>query len=110
MEFPAAPRAAGRAAQRPVLVDMSAAWCVSCLVNERVAFRSDAVQAAFASRRVALLKGDWTLHDAAITRFLAAHDRDGVPFYIYYPPGGEGRIWPQILTPNLVLREITGPA
>ena len=109
-DFSDASLASLRAAQRPVLVDMSAAWCVSCLVNERVAFRSDAVQAAFASRRVALLKGDWTLHDAAITRFLAAHDREGVPFYIYYPPGGEGRIWPQILTPNLVLREVTGSA
>ncbi len=109
-DFSDASLASLRAAQRPVLVDMSAAWCVSCLVNERVAFRSDAVQAAFASRQVALLKGDWTLHDATITRFLAAHDRDGVPFYIYYPPGGEGRIWPQILTPNLVLREITGSA
>ncbi len=108
-DFSDASLASLRAARRPVLVDMGAAWCVSCLVNERVAFRSDAVQAALASRRVALLKGDWTLHDAVITRFLAAHDRDGVPFYIYYPPGGEGRIWPQILTPSLVLREITGP-
>ena len=98
--------AALRRSGRPVLVDMSAAWCVSCLVNERIAFRTDAVRATFAAHRVALLKGDWTLHDAAITGFLRAHGRDGVPFYIYYPPGGEGRVWPQILTPSLVLREL----
>ncbi len=93
---------------RPVLVDMSAAWCVSCLVNERLAFHNQAVLRAFSSRDVALLKGDWTLYDAGITRFLRAHGRDGVPFYIYYPSGRDGTVWPQILTPDLVVREIEG--
>ena len=95
-----------RQSGRPVLVDMSAAWCVSCLVNERIAFQSASVRAAFAEHHVALLKGDWTLRDEAITRFLQAHGRDGVPFYIYYPAGADGQVWPQILTPNLVLRSI----
>lgn len=95
-----------RRSGRPVLVDMSAAWCVSCLVNERLAFHSGAVQRAFASHDVALLKGDWTLYDAGITRFLRAHGRDGVPFYIYYPPNRDGIVWPQILTPDLVVRAI----
>ncbi len=106
-DFSGSSLAALRQSGRPVLVDMSAAWCVSCLVNERIALRTDAVRAAFAAHRVALLRGDWTLHDAAITSFLRAHGRDGVPFYIYYPPRtDEGRVWPQILTPNLVLREL----
>ncbi|NPD65345.1 cytochrome C biogenesis protein [Lichenicola cladoniae] len=95
-----------RQSGRPVLVDMSAAWCVSCLVNERIAFQSASVRAAFAEHHVALLKGDWTLRDEAITRFLQAHGRDGVPFYIYYPAGADGQVWPQILTPNLVLHAI----
>ncbi|MGI4959550.1 MAG: protein-disulfide reductase DsbD family protein [Janthinobacterium lividum] len=95
-----------RQSGRPVLVDMSAAWCVSCLVNERIAFRSASVRAAFAEHHVALLKGDWTLRDEAITRFLQAHGRDGVPFYIYYPAGADGQVWPQILTPSLVLHAI----
>lgn len=98
--------AALRQSGRPVLVDMSAAWCVSCLVNERIAFQSASVRAAFAEHHVALLKGDWTLRDEAITRFLQAHGRDGVPFYIYYPAGADGQVWPQILTPNLVLHAI----
>ncbi len=93
---------------RPVLVDMSAAWCVSCLVNERLALHNQAVLNAFAAHDVALLKGDWTLYDAGITRFLRAHGRDGVPFYIYYPPGQPGTVWPQILTPDLVVRAIDG--
>ncbi|MCQ8278396.1 thioredoxin family protein [Acetobacteraceae bacterium KSS8] len=97
-----------RASGRPVLVDMSAAWCVSCLVNERLAFHSSAVTKAFAQHDVALLRGDWTRYDAGITRFLRAHGRDGVPFYIYYPPHKPGIIWPQILTPALVVDSIDG--
>lgn len=99
-----------RQSGQPVLVDMSAAWCVSCLVNERIAFQSTSVRTAFAQRHVALLKGDWTLRDEAITRFLRAHGRDGVPFYIYYPAGADGQVWPQILTPSLVLRAIGATA
>ncbi len=95
-----------RRSGRPVLVDLSAAWCISCLVNERIAFNAAAVRAGFAAHHVALLKGDWTLHDDGITRFLRDHGRDGVPFYIYYPAGQDGEIWPQILTPDLVLRAI----
>ncbi len=91
-----------RAAHRPVLVDMSAAWCVTCLVNERVALGSQSVQAAFARHNVAYLKGDWTRQDSGITAFLRAHDRSGVPLYVYFPPDGQGRVLPQILTPGLV--------
>ncbi len=99
-----------RRSGRPVLVDMSAAWCISCLVNERVALGAGAVRSGLAAQHVALLKGDWTLHDDRITRFLRAHGRDGVPFYIYYPAGRDGEIWPQILTPDLVLRSIGAKA
>ncbi len=107
--FSEARLAALRAAGRPVFVDMTAAWCVTCLVNERIALAPDAVRQAFAARRVATLRGDWTSHDAAITGFLRAHGRDGVPFYVYYPAGGEGRELPQILTAGRVLHEIDGP-
>ena len=106
--FSEASLASLRQSGRPVLVDMSAAWCISCLVNDRIALGAGAVRAGLAAHHVALLKGDWTMHDDAITRFLAAHGRDGVPFYIYYPSGGDGRVWPQILTPDLVLRAIGG--
>jgi len=99
--------AALRAAGRPVFVNMTAAWCVTCLVNERVAISSTPVQAAFAARHVAYLKGDWTRQDPAISSFLRQYGRDGVPLYVYYPPhDGTPVVLPQILTENEVLREL----
>jgi DsbC/DsbD-like thiol-disulfide interchange protein/cytochrome c biogenesis protein CcdA len=95
-----------RAAGRPVFVDMTAAWCVTCLVNERVALTPREVRDAFAAHQVAYLKGDWTREDPAITRFLRAAGRDGVPLYVYYPPRGEPVVLPQILTPSIVLAQL----
>ncbi|MDE1149620.1 MAG: protein-disulfide reductase DsbD family protein [Azospirillaceae bacterium] len=93
-----------RADGRPVLVDFTAAWCITCLVNERVALSSDTVHAAFKAHDVALLKGDWTKQDPVITRVLQAHGRDGVPLYLFYRPGqAEPEVWPQILTEAQVL-------
>jgi thiol:disulfide interchange protein DsbD len=105
--FSAARLAALRAEGRPVFVDMTAAWCVTCLVNERVALDSTSVQQAFAERRVAYLKGDWTRQAPDITAYLREHGRDGVPLYVYYPPDdGPPRILPQILTEDRVLGEL----
>jgi thiol:disulfide interchange protein len=98
--------AALRADHRPVLVDMSAAWCVTCLVNERVALTTEAVRSAFAQHRVAYLKGDWTRQDPGITAFLREHDRSGVPLYVYYPAEGSPEVLPQILTPGLILARV----
>ena len=101
--------AALRSEGRPVFVDMTAAWCVTCLVNERIALSPATVRTAFAAHHVATLRGDWTSRDARITDFLRAHDRDGVPFYVYYPSGGgAGRVLPQILTAERVLHEVGG--
>ena len=83
--FSAARLAALRAEGRPVFVNMTAAWCVTCLVNERVAISSDAVRRAFADHHVAYLKGDWTRQDPQITDYLRENGRDGVPLYVYYP-------------------------
>jgi thiol:disulfide interchange protein len=98
--------AALRAERRPVFVDMTAAWCVTCLVNERVALDTAQVRAAFARHRVAYLRGDWTRRDPDITAFLREHDRDGVPLYVYYPPGGSPEILPQILTEAEILSRL----
>jgi thiol:disulfide interchange protein DsbD len=92
-----------RAQHRAVFIDMTAAWCVTCIVNERVALHDTAVQAAFAQRNVAQLVGDWTRQDAEITAYLRAQGRDGVPLYVYYPADGEAVVLPQILTPGIVL-------
>ena len=94
-----------RAAGQPVFVNMTAAWCVTCLVNERVAISTDAVRSAFAARNVTYLKGDWTRQDPAITAFLRQNGRDGVPLYVYFPGHGGGpEVLPQILTEGEVLR------
>jgi thiol:disulfide interchange protein/DsbC/DsbD-like thiol-disulfide interchange protein len=93
-----------RAQGRPVFVNMTASWCVTCLVNDRVALSSPAVRQAFADRGVTYLKGDWTRQDKAITAFLRGHDRDGVPLYVMYPAGnGAPALLPQILTEGMVL-------
>jgi thiol:disulfide interchange protein DsbD len=93
-----------RRAGRPVFVNMTAAWCVTCLINERVALRTEATRAAFAAAGVTYLKGDWTRQDPAISAYLAAFGRDGVPLYVYYPPAGAAPVvLAQILTQAAVL-------
>ncbi len=79
---------------RPVFVDFTASWCLSCQVNERVALNQPEVQKAFADAKVALLRADWTRHDEAITQALTALDRSGVPTYALYSPGEKT---PQVL-------------
>ncbi len=96
--------AALRAEGKPVFVNMTAAWCVTCLVNERVAIGTTAVRQAFEAEGVTYLKGDWTRQDPAITEFLRQNGRDGVPLYVFYPPhGGPPQVLPQILTESQML-------
>lgn len=109
--FTAARLDALRAAGRPVFVNLTAAWCITCLVNERTTLSSADVQAGFAAAGVAYLKGDWTRRDAAIGAYLAGFRRDGLPFYAYYPAGGApARLLPPLLSPALVLETIGRPA
>jgi len=97
-----------RALGRPVFVNMTAAWCVTCLVNERVAIGTSPVQQAFAAADVVYLKGDWTRQDPAITDFLHQNGRDGVPLYVFYPAGHAGpEVLPQILTEGEVIRRVS---
>jgi len=93
-----------QAAGRPVFVDFTASWCLSCQVNERVALNQPEVQQAFEDGKVALLRADWTRHDEAITQALTALGRSGVPAYALYLPGEESpRLLPEVLTPGIVL-------
>ena len=94
------------ATNRPVFVNMTAAWCITCLVNEQAALSSAAVKAAFADRNIAYLKGDWTNRNPEITRVLEKHGRSGVPLYLLYAGDSEPIVLPQILTPAIVLGEI----
>jgi thiol:disulfide interchange protein DsbD len=94
------------ASRRPVFVNMTAAWCITCLVNERTALSTQAVETAFASKNIAYLKGDWTRRNPEITRLLEKHGRSGVPLYLLYTGNGEPVVLPQILTSATVLSEI----
>jgi thiol:disulfide interchange protein DsbD len=97
-----------RAAGHPVFIDFTAAWCLSCQVNEKAVLRSADVEHQLASRRVTLLKADWTHEDPEITRELASLGRSGVPTYVLYPanPGAKPDVLPELLTKSLVLEAI----
>ncbi len=93
---------------RAVLVNFTAAWCITCKVNEQVALARDTVRDALAARDIVYLKADWTRRDAAITAELQRHGRSGVPLYLLYPPGdGAPRVLPQLLTEGLVLQAVS---
>ncbi len=97
-----------RAEGRPVFVNFTAAWCITCLVNEKIAFSDESVAQAFAEGDVAYLKADWTNRNSVITEALAAHGRSGVPLYLFYPRGGGApAILPQVLTIGGVLEAVT---
>ena len=98
-----------RANRKPVFVYFTADWCLTCKVNERVAIDTDAVQAAFAKHGVTTLVGDWTSGDAKLGRFIEAHNRAGVPLYLYYAVGArEPEVLPQVLTPDLLVAKAGG--
>jgi thiol:disulfide interchange protein DsbD len=101
--YTAARLAALRAAGRPVFIDLTAAWCVTCLVNEATTLKNPGVQTAMAAKRVALLVGDWTNKAPEISALLSENHRAGVPLYLYYAPGVEApAVLPQVLSPQSV--------
>ncbi|MFN3198862.1 MAG: protein-disulfide reductase DsbD family protein [Bradymonadia bacterium] len=96
-----------RAEGRPVFVNFTADWCISCKVNESVVFEDADVKAAFAEAGVVALKADWTRKDDVIAAALARHGREGVPLYLYYAPGASTpEVLPQILTPGQILKHV----
>jgi len=101
--------AALRAEGRPVLVNFTAAWCVTCKVNERGALESRRVTEAFQANNAAYLVADWTRRDDRIARELARHGRSGVPLYLVYRPESETPVvLPQLLTESAVVRALDG--
>jgi DsbC/DsbD-like thiol-disulfide interchange protein len=90
---------------RPVFVDFTAAWCVTCQFNKRTTLASEAVKADFAAKNVLLLRADWTRRDAAITAELSRLGRNGVPVYAVYTPGATG---PRLLSEILSIDEVRG--
>ena len=98
-----------RAANTPVFIDATAAWCITCLVNEDAVLKRDSVKSAFAAKKVVYLVADWTNRNAEVTALLKENGRSGVPLYLYYAPGAKTpTILPQILTESTVLGALGG--
>jgi thiol:disulfide interchange protein DsbD len=97
--------AALQAQGSPVFVNFTAAWCITCLANERVALSRQEVKDAFARLGVNYLKGDWTNRDSRIAQALGEQGRAGVPLYLFYPgrKDAQPEILPQLLTPDVVV-------
>lgn len=89
---------------KPVFVNLTAAWCITCLVNEKVALSQPAFKELLQKEGITYMKGDWTNQDARISALLKQYGRSGVPLYLFYPSGAgsEAVVLPQILTHDIV--------
>jgi thiol:disulfide interchange protein DsbD len=93
---------------KPVFVDVTADWCITCIANETAVLLTDDMRAAFAARGIVYMVADWTNYDPAIANFIAEHGRSGIPLYLAYPadPGAQPLILPQLLTKATVMEAL----
>jgi thiol:disulfide interchange protein DsbD len=97
-----------RAEGKPVFIDFTAAWCLSCHVNEQVVLDAADVDKQLTGKHFVLLRADWTQYDPEITKQLASIGRSGVPTYVIYPQakGSSADVLPELLTKTAVLKAI----
>ena len=87
---------------KPVFVDFTAAWCVSCQANKRLVLTRAEIESLFEQKQVTLMRADWTNRDERITQALAAMNRSGVPVYVLHAPGKAPQLLPELLTTGIV--------
>jgi len=106
--YTAATFQAARASGKPVFVDFTADWCLSCKFNEATVLRSAEIEKKLREDNVQLLKADWTKYDPEITKQLSAVERSGVPTYVIYPAGANSNadVLPELLTKDIVLKAL----
>ena len=92
---------------RPVFVDFTAAWCVTCQFNKLTIFSKPSLAAAFEAENVAVMVADWTSRDPEITKALEAFGANGVPLYVYYPPKGEPQVLPLPITEKAIVNLVS---
>jgi thiol:disulfide interchange protein DsbD len=96
--------------QRPVFINLTADWCLTCLANEKVTLDTEELESLFAKHNVAALKGDWTNYNSEITELLEEYQRSGVPLYLYYPAGStRATVLPQLLRLQHIEEAIASP-
>ncbi|HEY6320103.1 MAG TPA: thioredoxin family protein [Thermoanaerobaculia bacterium] len=93
-----------------VFVDVTADWCFTCKVNERLILDTPEVAGAFAAHHVLPMRADWTNRSDAIARFLADHGRYGIPFYLLYRPGRQPVVFSELPTKTAILAALDAAA
>lgn len=94
---------------KPVFIDFTAKWCITCLMNKKIALQSDSFVKLAYDKDINLFRADWTNDDANISKALEAYGRNSIPLYVYYSGDGINyKILPQLLTPKILEEEIIG--
>ncbi len=95
---------------RLVFVDVTADWCFTCKVNERLILNTETIAGAVQKYDVVMMRADWTNSNPQIADFLASHGRYGIPFYVLYRPGAEPYVFSEVLTKNSVIKALEAAA